>query len=458
MHNPKTLPAFDEVMAYLDAFTNYERVTDYQAGPATLGTERIEEALKRLGDPQTACPAVHIAGSKGKGSTAYLSASLLQALGHKVGLFTSPHVNHIRERIQINGEPIREAFFCECFAEVQPVVEAMRQHPVLKPPTYFEILTAMGFVAFARAGVERMVVEVGLGGRLDATNVRNLPARASAITTISRDHVKQLGHDLVSIAGEKAGILRPGTPVVLSPQEAGVDASLRERARALDCPVRSVGEDVRVTLREPPPVDAPEAPQRVDIETWRACHRDVPLPLLGTHQRDNAAAAMGLVESLLEAEGAGPVDTAAIRRAWREAHLPGRIEVVARRPWILLDGAHNPASAWALAETIESRFAATDRALVFSAARHKEIPTMLRVLAPLAKCIVLTTIPSPRSLDLEETGDHIADNYDAELLVEPTPLTAVDKARSRVGSDGLVCVTGSLYLVGAVRQAFVASD
>jgi len=451
MTDAKTLLSFPQVMDALDAFVNYERVTDYKAGPLALGTERMELLLERLGHPEAAAPALHIAGTKGKGSIAYLCARLLHALGYRVGLYLSPHVSHICERIQVDTQPVREAFFCECFAQVQPAVDAMREHPALKPPTYFEILTALAFVAFQRAKVQVSVVEVGLGGRLDATNVSRLPVCASAISTISRDHMKQLGDDLVTIAGEKAGILRPGVPLIMAPQEPAVARHLRQRCAALSCPLHVVGEDLTAALRETPPTNAPEAPQRLDLTTWRAVHRDVPLPLLGDHQQPNAAVALALAETFLQQRELGPVDTASLRRAWREAAIPGRIEVVARRPWVVLDGAHNTASAWGLAETLRQRFSTTKRVLVFAAARDKEIMPMLKILAPLAQAIVLTSIPSPRSMDPDAVADHVRATYPARLHLSPDPGTALARARQLAGPDGLVCATGSLYLVGALH-------
>ena len=453
MMKSKALVAFDEVLKILDGFTNYERVSDYKTLPGVLGTERMEDLLDRLGSPHATIPALHIAGTKGKGSTAHLTARLLLARGFRVGLYTSPHLQTIRERIMVQGKCISKEAFCEAFARVQPAVDAMQDHPERKPPTYFEILTAMAFVAFSQARVDVVVIEVGLGGRLDATNVRDLPVVASAITPISKDHTAQLGEDLTRIAGEKAGIIRQDSVLILAPQEASVDVLLKQRAEEQKTRVQIVGQDIKVREAGPIVDLAPEAPQRLDFATWRAVHHDIPLPLLGFHQQANACTALGLVEAFLEQDGSGPLDTATIRRAWRDANVPGRLEIVQRTPWVLLDGAHNSASAWALTETLTDRFQEGRRVLVFAVNQDKEFATMLRILAPVMQKVILTTNTSPRCVDPEDLLPHIAS---PEAQVERDPIKAVARAVESAGPRGLVVVTGSLYLVGAVRGAFLS--
>lgn len=452
---PKTLPSYEEVLTYLAGFTNYERVSDYKDQPAALGTERIEELLSRLDNPHKAQRALHIAGSKGKGSIAHLTSRLLEARGFKTGRFTSPHLQNVRERIAIDGRPISEAEFCEAFARVQPALESMRHHPTLKPPTYFETLTAMAFVAFQEAEVDVAVMEVGLGGRLDATNV-SMPVAASAIGTISMDHTRILGDTLLKIAGEKAGILRDNTPVILAPQEATVGRFLSETATGKGCPVRRVGEEIQVDLRQELPPNAPEAPQRLDLSTWRAVHHDVPLPLLGDHQRSNAGVALGLVEAFLEGDETGPVDTASLRRAWRTVQIPARMEILHREPWLLLDGAHNAASAWTLAETICSRFPPCRRELVFAVNRDKNYATMTRILAPIVDEIIITHNGNKRCIEPEELRDHLlATGVDeSKIRIERDPVAAIRIAGVAAGDSGLVICTGSLYLAGLVRDEY----
>lgn len=444
-------PAFSptsSIEAFLNECTNYERSGDYPPGMEGYGTARMERLLAYLGSPHRLLPAIHIAGTKGKGSVAHLTARLLEATGLHVGLYTSPHVEDFRERIMLGGEKIDEKTLARSWEVVKPAVEAMRRES--NPPTYFEILTALAYHAFAENQVEAAVIEVGLGGRLDATNVRDLPVVASAITTISRDHTQQLGDTLLAIAGEKAGILRREVPVVLGPQTPPVMDFLLLRAAELECPIYRVGVDVTWTARAEPPLDAPEAPQRLDFTTWRAIHHDLPLPLLGEHQAWNATIALALAEIFLQYMEMGPVDTATIRRAWRGVTIPGRIEVLGRSPWIIVDAAHNAASSWALSETLLQRFTARRKIFVFGSSKDKEIGPMLRILSHLADVMILTSTTSPRSAKPEDLRRQIPPGSTSVQLVED-PSQAVRLALTLASEKDLICVTGSFYLAGAVR-------
>ncbi|MCX7935103.1 MAG: Mur ligase family protein, partial [Planctomycetota bacterium] len=341
---------------------------------------------------------------------------------------------------------ISEAAFCRVYDRVRRAAAAGGKE-MGKAATYFEMLTAMAFLFFSEEAVDVAVVEVGIGGRLDATNAPQLRTAVCGFTPISRDHTRLLGEDLLSIAREKAGIMRPGVPVVMAPQTPAVASFLREEAVRRGCQLYMVGEEVKAILRQPPPLDAPEAPQRLDIFTWRARHHDVPLPLLGEHQIVNAATALALAEVFTQRREAGPLDTACLRRAWREISIPGRIDVVARDPWVIIDGAHNPASAWALAETLQSRFSAAKRILVLAIAADKEVETILKILLPLASAAIMTTNGTSRSLAPEKLQE-LARGYGIETSSAPDPLQAVQQAIAWAGKRGLVCACGSLYLAG----------
>jgi dihydrofolate synthase/folylpolyglutamate synthase len=441
-------PRYEDVLAFLDGFTNYERVSDFTAGPETLCLDRMRHLLDQLGRPQDACPALHIAGTKGKGSTATMAAALLQAAGRRVGLFTSPHLVSVRERIVIDGTPVSRERFCAAFAAVRPALEATAARREWSPPTYFETLTAMAFVAFAAAEVDLAVLEVGLGGRFDSTNV--VRPVATAITPVSLDHTRQLGDTLGAIAAEKAGILKPSVPLVLAPQPPEAEAVIRGRAAELDAPVLAFGEDrLQVRTIHPP---GPDTPQVLTLTAGRAALAGVPLPLLGRHQSVNAAVAAALVDAFLAAREEPPLTDAVARRAWRPLRLPARLEITGRRPWVLVDGAHNPASAWALAETLQDRFAGARLTLIFGAAQDKDIPGMLRVLAPLADRLVLTESGNPRGLPAANAVAHVPEGLDLSLEVEPDPREALTRAVARAGAEDVVCVAGSLYLAGRVRR------
>lgn len=451
MNNAYTLPSYNEAVNCLDSFINYERVAP-AAGADGYGTERMANLLRRLDSPHLTAPAVHIAGTKGKGSTASLTAAALAGSGLKTGLYMSPHVDSLRERITINGRPVSERQFVESCQVVVKAAEDMRADG--HEPTYFEVLTATAFHIFNAAGVEAMVLETGLGGRLDATNIPDLRAAATGIATISLDHEKILGETLTEIAAEKAGIIRRGVPLVVAKQSPEALRVILERAEEVGAPVFRTGEDIIASVRKAVIPDRPELGQRIDMETWRSLYPDIVLTLLGDHQVANAAMALGLAELFLEGTGVGPLDSLALKRSWRGLSLPARMEVFSTRPWLVVDGAHNPASAWAAAETMAEAFTTGERALIFGAADDKDIETMLRVLAPLFRTVVLTPFDSPRSANVKRLEDFMSREFpEIKTVVAANPTEALDLARDAVSVDGLILVAGSLYLAGEVRSA-----
>lgn len=446
----KTLPSYAEVLELLDSFQNMERSGPTQAG-FSGGSAGMERLAKRLASPQTAIPAVHIAGTKGKGSVSHMVAAALNAAGLKTGLYTSPHVSDLRERIQIHGRPIGEQLFIESAMTVLREAQSLRDGG--QAPSWFEIMTGIALVAFRSARVEAMVLETGLGGRLDATNLPDLRLVAAGITAISRDHEEILGLGLPVIAAEKAAIIRANVPVVVMGQEAGVMRVIKSRARDVNAPLFVVGKDIQVEYRKTAQPDKPGVGQRLDLETWRNVYPDVPLAMLGRHQAENAALALGLIDLFLEYMDRESLDSIVLKRAWRSLALPARMEVVGAMPWHVIDGAHNAASAWAAAETILESFSAEERTLVFGVAKDKNYQTMLRILAPLFDRIVLTPYASDRSVQPEE--------LDAFLKKEFPRLktaVAIDVAHARelaeefTSEDGLILTTGSLWLAGEMRN------
>lgn len=438
----------------LDTFINLEKLPP-RPGFDGLGTENMAELLRRLGQPQAGIPAVHIAGTKGKGSTASMAAALLAAAGLKVGLYTSPHVNHLRERIMLNGRPVSEEAFAAALEEALAPAEAMRSEG--RAPSYFEVLTAAAFLAFHTAGVEAMVLETGLGGRLDATNISDLDVAAAGLTPISMDHEDILGHTLKEIAAEKAGILRRGVPILSAEQEAGVAKLIADRAERLSSRLLLVGRDVSARRGPPPPPDHPELPQTIDLAAWRANYKEVPLPYLGGHQADNAAMALGLAELLLERMGRQPLARQAIETAWRGLNLPGRMEVLASHPWRIVDGAHNPASAWAAAEVLEERFSRGDRTMVFGVAGDKDWRTMLKILAPLVDRVVFTSFASPRAENPAALRDWMRERFPEKPCSTAADVTdALKQARKAAQSTGLILVTGSMWLAGEARAKLLS--
>lgn len=345
---------------------------------AKFGLERIRALLRALGDPQSQFQVVHVAGTNGKGSTCAMIAAGLAAAGRRAGLFTSPHLIEPTERIRVDGVDISQAAFVEVFREVHATAEAMVERGELDMhPTYFETVTAMGFLAFARAGMEWAVVEVGLGGRLDATNVV-APALA-VVTPVDYDHEAYLGNSIEAIAGEKAGILKAGAPALFSAQRP-------EALAVLEAKAREVG--VTACRSDAWPISDLETNlegARFTLNRHRPLH--IECPLRGAWQVENARVAAAALDLL-------SVDAAAIEEGIRKVRWPGRLERVAGRPEIYVDGAHNPAGCAALAEYIRASKGAHRTWLVFGAMRDKAISEMAALLFPLADELVLTAPPS----------------------------------------------------------------
>ncbi len=400
---------------------------------AKLGLERMEVLLAELGHPERACRFVHVAGTNGKGSVCAMLESALREAGHRTGLYISPHLVEPVERIQIGGRPVSEAQFTRAFNHVHAAAEdLLRQEALEAHPSYFETLTAMAFLLFRELGVEMVVLETGLGGRLDATNV--VQPELAVITPIDFDHERYLGNSIESIAREKAGILKPGVPAVFARQRPEALRVLEERASELAIPA------------------AHTSSWRLDsLEVHRDGHRSLiqgrsgclhlECPLAGEHQVENALTAVAALELL-------GVPVEAIERGISRTRWPGRLERVATAPEIILDGAHNPAGVRALAAYIRRFYAGRPVWIVYGAMRDKSLDEIAGLLAPLAERIILTSPNSHRALRAELLGaffDHPA----AE--VAPSVEAALERAAA-APPEAAVFLTGSLLLVGEARK------
>lgn len=380
-----------------------------RARGVSLGLPRLQAALTALGAPQDRLPAVHIAGTNGKGSTAAMTEAILRAGGWRTGLYTSPHLARFTERIRIAGDEVDGD-------ELGDLGE--RLFATGAPVTYFEAATALGFLAMAEAGVEVAVLEVGLGGRLDATNLCH--PLVTAVTSIALDHQELLGDSLTAIAREKAGIAKPGVPLLLGALPAEAEAEIRRVAAALAPPAPILG------LGDLPPV--PAAPG-----------------LAGPHQRGNAALAVALASRAAVALGR-PLSEAAVRAGLAAVVWPGRLEWVA--PDVLLDAAHNPEGVEALLAALPAR---RPRALVTSIVRGKAAPEMIARLAPAFDHLVFTRSANSRSRPPAELATLVPAGTTASVAVLDEPRAALAEGRRRVGQEGVCVVAGSLFLVGEIR-------
>jgi dihydrofolate synthase/folylpolyglutamate synthase len=447
---------YRERLDALYARLDYERLGMPAAvASAELRLGRMRRLLRRLGDPQDALRIVHVAGTKGKGSTSAMVAAALSASGAKAGLFTSPHLHRLEERFVVDGTIMTPEDLVSRYDEVRPVVESVEADwpdPEGRGMTFFEVTTAIGLVHFARLGCRAVALEVGMGGRLDSTNV--VRPSVSAITSISFDHVRQLGPTLGHIAREKAGILKRGTPAVIGVREPEPRAAIREIARVRRCPIHELGVDVSYEY-EPPtsPIDRPSNGV-VSVRTWRRDWGAIVPPLPGEHQASNVAVALASLDALTEIDPGLEVHPDAVSRGFSHLRWPARVEVVGESPWVVIDGAHNVASAEALAETLRSNFPSVPRTLVFGTSREKDLPGQLRALLPMFDAVVATRfVENPRAVEPGAVAEAVAGLGGPPVEIAPDPASALEAARRRTPAAGLICVTGSLFLAAEARAA-----
>jgi len=432
---------FSEAKDYLFGLVDYERTPAQVATAAYLNLDRMRELLARAGDPQRVLRCVHIAGTKGKGSTAAMTARILRAAGRRVGLYISPHLIDFRERMRIDDALIGEEEFTRLMEEMRPTVEAMRERGMT--PTFFEVCTLVALLWFARSGVDTAVLETGMGGRLDATNA--VEPLATAITTLALDHTVELGETLELIAAEKAGIIKPGVPVVSAPQEAAATEVIARTAAARGSSLYRVGGEIRILPGAGPALYG----QRFTIAGRLDVYPDLDCPLLGEHQQINAAMAVGLAECLREA--GEPIDARAIREGIARVEWPGRLQVLRERPLVVLDGAHDPAAMEALLAALDRHYAGYPRTYLLSFLREKDWPRMLRRLAPGARRFAFAASASPRSVSPDELAAE-AMALGVPCITTPDITTALRTVFDTTPRDEMIVVTGSLYAVGEVLK------
>ncbi|MBN2283961.1 MAG: bifunctional folylpolyglutamate synthase/dihydrofolate synthase [Deltaproteobacteria bacterium] len=408
----------------------YTFLSQLQSKGIRLGLEPLAEVLRKCGNPHLHYPTVLIAGTNGKGSVAAILAAFLQAGGYTVGLYTSPHLVDFRERIQVNGEMISPCDLRWVLAEVR-----QKGGDEL---TYFECATAMAFMHFARSSVDIAVLEAGMGGRLDATNLAR-PA-CSIITNISREHCDYLGRTLADIAGEKGGIIKDGGVCITAARQPAVLAVIEAICHERRARLYRMGRDIKVRRRKNGHISYYGISMNIP---------SLPLPLPGGHQRGNTGLALAALE-ILAAGGIGvPLD--AIAGGRMRVHWEGRFDMVRSVPPILLDGAHNPAAAAVLAGALREELTYEKLVLIFSVLRDKNYRAILKILAPLADRVIVTSISQERALPPERI-EPVARRFANRVESISDPIQALARARALAGPGDLILVTGSLYLVGRMKE------
>jgi dihydrofolate synthase/folylpolyglutamate synthase len=438
-----SIRTYQSALTFLDSVANYEKMTRVGYNASNFNLARMHRLLAAVDNPHKVLRSVHVAGTKGKGSTCMMLASMLANCGMKIGLYTSPHLIDLRERIQISGEMISEADFTRLVSRLAPIIKRQERDE----PTFFEIMTALAFLHYVEKGVDLAVIETGLGGRLDSTNV--LKPEVCAITSISYDHVKQLGRTLALIAEEKAGIFKPGVPAVSSPQAAEVREVLARVAEKVKAPLKFTGRDIEFSYRfESSRASGPQT--RVSLITPNSRFEHLPVPLPGDHQAINCGLALSIM-TVLKEKGF-PIDDQKAIEGLAKAHMPGRMEVIHQDPRIMVDGAHNAASVEALMRAIGQNVSYDSMVVIFGCRSDKDIPGMLDHIQLGADKVIFTTTGSPRSADPAELSAQYVERSGKMAQVARSLQEALDIAERAVTREDLVCITGSFYLVGQAKQ------
>lgn len=449
-----------DVYALLSGFTSFMWLTLHEGGfsmwqhgqePVTIdealefigsvmwrgskpGLERTTELLERIGNPHHRFKSVHITGTNGKGSTAAMLASVLMAAGHRTGLFTSPHLHSLGERIQVNGRPVTDEGIVRATAELSPYALAMEDRP-----TEFELMTAIAFSCFAHEACDIVVVEVGMGGRLDSTNV--VIPECSVITSIGLDHTSELGGTIELITREKAGIIKPGRPVVLYGQDNGAVNVIGEICRERGCMLTVSDNSEIIAVSD-------------DIDGQRFSYRggsELYIPLLGAHQLKNAAVALDVVR-VLRRRG-WEISYEAVFSGLAEVKWPARFEIISRSPYFIVDGGHNPQCCEAVRDGLKRYFPGKRAVMLFGVFADKNYIEMLDILDTAALAYIATQPAGERALPAEELGEEL-ERYGRPVTVCADAGEAVREAIRQAGEDGLVCSVGSLYLAADVRVEF----
>jgi dihydrofolate synthase / folylpolyglutamate synthase len=441
---------YQQSLDYIYSFVDYGLKSRYKYSPETFDLTRMRTVLARLGDPQRRLPALHVAGTKGKGSVSAMSASILSAAGYRAGLYTSPHLNDFNERLQIDGRPIAHEALAALTTELRPLFDST---PGI---TTFEITTALAHQWFARQDTDFAVIEVGLGGRLDATNV--LHPNVCAITSISYDHTQLLGKTLPEIAEEKAGIIKSGAPVVSAPQRPEVLDRIVVMARERGSRLRVVGRDwlfERTSFDHRKQTFSIRPSEPVRDELGDCALAGVELPLLGYHQIENASVAIGAMHEL-RAQGFNiPFD--AVRRGLAGVVWPGRFEVFEDAldgKTVILDCAHNGDSIAKLAATLEELYPAEKPILIFGTSDDKDVSGMMTELLPRVNALIVTRADHPRASDpqqLAQTAEAVAARDGVALSIKVAHTVGEALAAARQTSTPMILITGSIFLVADAR-------
>ena len=466
----ETVEAWNDVLAFLYDRIDYER-QDTPQRTRGFKLDRMRELLRRLGNPQDSLPIIHIAGTKGKGSTAHMIASVIDAAGLRCGLYTSPHLENLEERFIIQGTACSTAKLRELVELVRPAVVEMEKlaengKQQASPPTFFEIITAMALLYFHQQRVDLAVIEVGLGGRLDSTNV--CQPRVSVITSISYDHVHLLGNTLSLIAREKAGIIKPGIPIVSGVLQEEPRTTIQKIAEQQGAPLWNIQDDFRIEDCEQKANQTSRGfNYLVKVGSQTRKWPNLEVGLKGEHQRNNALVALAALACLQE-QG-WDIPNEAVYDGLANVRCPARIETVAEHPTVLIDTAHNPASIESLVKYLKTETKSARNILIFAASNDKDAVGMLQLLLPVFDVVILTRyITNPRALTIIALEQQCQRALDLATDIQgdqtipfiescEDPSAAWNRAAELAATEDRICITGSFYLAGEIRSLVIGN-
>jgi dihydrofolate synthase / folylpolyglutamate synthase len=439
----KAFKSYEQAIKYLLERTDYEKEVRVRYNVTTFSLERMEKLLALVGNPHKKIPTVHIAGTKGKGSTATMLAKMLEANGYNVGLYTSPHVVNMHERIVVNSEMITEAEMLGLLNRIYAPVEKIAQ---TEPPSFFEIMTALAFMYFVDKKTDINVIETGLGGRLDSTNV--ILPELVGITSLSIDHQQQLGDSIESIAKEKAGVFKKGVPIVTVPQHPDAMAVLKSHASSLKAPLSVAGDDIDFSYRfETSREEGPHT--RVCLVTPTSKFEHIKVPMYGKHQAINCGLALAMLDKL---KSLGyKIDNEKATAGLRNVSLAGRMEMICDDPRIMIDAAHNAASIKALIHAIGQNIPYDSMVIIFGCNCDKDIKGMLYQLQFGADKVIFTRSNSVKAMSPHDLGEMYAEICGKMYQTAPSLGESLQLAKNAVGKEDLICITGSFYLIGQAK-------
>ena len=445
----KPFRTYKEAIKYLYARTDYEKQEYLRYNITTFNLNRMKKLLSLLGNPHKKIPAAHIAGTKGKGSTATMLAKMLEANGYKVGLYTSPHVVHLHERIVVNSEMISDSEMLGLLNRIYAPVEKVAK---TDPPTFFEIMTALAFMHFVDVKADIAVIETGMGGRLDSTNV--IKPEVVGITSLSIDHQRQLGNTIDSIAKEKAGIFKPGVPIITVQQHPEAMRVLKSQAAAVKAPMSVTGKDIDFSYRfETSRENGPH--MRICLTTPTSKFEHLRVPLQGRHQAINCGLALAMLDKLKES--GYEIDNDKAINGLHSVSLKGRMEMICNDPRIIIDGAHNAASIEALIYAIGQNIPYDSMVVIFGCNSDKDIRGMLHQLQYGADKVIFTRSNSVKAMSPQELADIYTEICGKMCQTAAGLEEALRLAKSAVGKEDLICITGSFYLIGQAKIQFQGS-